>query len=52
MHTGLLAETTRYYRVFAVNSVNMPTGMTSEATPIIAPRQQTTLRPMLTLLLP
>ena len=24
MHTGLLAETTRYYRVFAVNSVNMP----------------------------
>ena len=23
-HTGLLAETTRYYRVFAVNSVNMP----------------------------
>ena len=24
MHTGLLAETTKYYRVFAVNSVNMP----------------------------
>ena len=24
MHTGLLAETTRYYRVFAVNRVNMP----------------------------
>ncbi len=24
MHTGLLAETTRYYRVLAVNRVNMP----------------------------
>ena len=32
IHTMLLAETTRYYRVFAVNRVNMPTGDTPATT--------------------